>query len=77
MVFVDVVVWVWLRLGLWFDVDDLVDVLVLLLVDIDGVVLLVCMVDGEVIGFVEVWLCCDYVNGIDSLLVGFFEGWYV
>lgn len=48
-----------------------------MLVDVEGVVFVVCVVDGEVVGFVEVCLCYDYVNGIEFLLVGFLEGWYV
>ncbi|TGY37267.1 aminoglycoside 6'-N-acetyltransferase [Stenotrophomonas maltophilia] len=73
----DAAAWARLRLGLWPDADDTVDALALSLADTDGAVLLACTADGEAIGFAEVRLRRDYVNGTDSSPVGFLEGWYV
>jgi len=73
----DVAVWAQLRLGLWPDADDPLRELEQSLADHDGAVFLACLADGEAVGFAEVRLRHDYVNGTDTSPVGFLEGWYV
>ncbi|AWH54318.1 aminoglycoside 6'-N-acetyltransferase [Stenotrophomonas sp. ESTM1D_MKCIP4_1] len=69
--------WARLRLGLWPDADDPLHVLAQSLADAEGAVFLACLQEGEAVGFAEVRLRHDYVNGTDSSPVGFLEGWYV
>ncbi|MCM2526205.1 aminoglycoside N-acetyltransferase AAC(6')-Iz [Stenotrophomonas maltophilia] len=73
----DAAAWAQLRLGLWPDDDDPLEELKQLLADAEGVVFLACAADGEAVGFAEVRLRHDYVNGTESSPVGFLEGWYV
>ncbi len=69
--------WAQLRLGLWPDADDPLEELAESLVDAEGAVFLACLAGGEAVGFAEVRLRHDYVNGTESSPVGFLEGWYV
>lgn len=73
----DAVAWAQLRLGLWPDADDPLETLVAALAEDAGAVFLACAAGGQAIGFAEVRLRHDYVNGTDSSPVGFLEGWYV
>ncbi|MDQ7286748.1 aminoglycoside N-acetyltransferase AAC(6')-Iak [Stenotrophomonas sp. Sm5341] len=73
----DAVAWAQLRLGLWPDADDPLETLVAALAEDAGAVFLACAAGGQAIGFAEVRLRQDYVNGTDSSPVGFLEGWYV
>lgn len=73
----DAVAWAQLRLGLWPDADDPLETLVAALAEDAGAVFLACAAGGQAIGFAEVCLRHDYVNGTDSSPVGFLEGWYV
>lgn len=73
----DAAAWAQLRLGLWPDADDPLEALAQSLDDADGAVFLACLADGEAVGFAEVRLRHDYVNGTGSSPVGFLEGWYV
>ena len=73
----DVAAWAQLRLGLWPDADDPLEELAQSLADAGGAVFLACLANGEAIGFAEVRLRHDYVNGTGSSPVGFLEGWYV
>jgi len=73
----DAAAWAQLRLGLWPDADDPLEELAQSLAEADGAVFLACLADGEAVGFAEVRLRHDYVNGTDSSPVGFLEGWYV
>ena len=73
----DAAAWAPLRRGLWPDADDPVEELAQSLADPEGAVLLACLAGGEAVGFAEVRLRHDYVNGTDSSPVGFLEGWYV
>ena len=57
--------WVQLGLGLWPDADDPLEELV------------ESLADAEAVGFAEVRLRHDYVNGTESSTVGFLEDWYV
>jgi len=71
----DAATWAGLRLGLWPDADETLEELRDSLADADAAVFLACA-DGAV-GFAEVRLRHDYVNGTGSTPVGFLEGWYV
>ncbi|MBH1530072.1 aminoglycoside 6'-N-acetyltransferase [Stenotrophomonas maltophilia] len=73
----DVAAWAQLRLGLWPDADDPQEELAESLADAEGAVFLACLAGGEAVGFAEVRLRHDYVNGTESSPVGFLEGWYV
>lgn len=73
----DAVAWAQLRLGLWPDADDPLETLVAALAEDAGAVFLACAAGGQAIGFAEVRLRHEYVNGTDSSPVGFLEGWYV
>ncbi|TGW17212.1 aminoglycoside 6'-N-acetyltransferase [Stenotrophomonas maltophilia] len=73
----DVAAWAQLRLGLWPDADDPLEELAESLADAEGAVFLACLAGGEAVGFAEVRLRHDYVNGTESSPVGFLEGWYV
>ncbi|WP_343542685.1 aminoglycoside N-acetyltransferase AAC(6')-Iak [Stenotrophomonas pavanii] len=73
----DAVAWAQLRLGLWPDADDPLETLVAALAEDAGAVFLACAAGGQAIGFAEVRLRHDYVDGTDSSPVGFLEGWYV
>ncbi len=73
----DATAWAQLRLGLWPDADETVDDLAQSLARPDGAVFLACTPEGNAVGFAEVGLRCDYVNGTHSSPVGFLEGWYV
>lgn len=73
----DAVAWAQLRLGLWPDADDPLETLVAALAEDAGAVFLACAAGGQAIGFAEVRLRHDYVNGTNSSPVGFLEGWYV
>lgn len=73
----DAAAWAQLRLGLWPDADDPLEELAESLVDAEGAVFLACLAGGEAVGFAEVRLRHDYVNGTESSPVGFLEGWYV
>lgn len=73
----DVAMWAQLRLGLWPDADDPLEELAESLADAEGAVFLACLDDGGAVGFAEVRLRHDYVNGTGSSPVGFLEGWYV
>lgn len=73
----DAVAWAQLRLGLWPDADDPLETLVAALAEDAGAVFLACAAGGQAIGFAEVRLRHDYVNGTDSSPVGFLEDWYV
>ncbi|MEX5403604.1 aminoglycoside 6'-N-acetyltransferase [Stenotrophomonas sp. WED208] len=73
----DAAAWAQLRLGLWPDADDPLEELAESLADAEGAVFLACLVGGEAVGFAEVRLRHDYVNGTESSPVGFLEGWYV
>jgi len=73
----DAAAWARLRLGLWPDADDPPEALAQSLDDAEGAVFLACLADGEAVGFAEVRLRHDYVNGTGSSPVGFLEGWYV
>ena len=73
----DASAWARLRLGLWPDADDPLEELAASLADASGAVFLACLADGEAVGFAEVRLRHDYVNGTGSSPVGFLEGWYV
>lgn len=73
----DAAAWAQLRLGLWPDADDPLEELAESLADAEGAVFLACLAGGEAVGFAEVRLRHDYVNGTESSPVGFLEGWYV
>ncbi|HIE0128937.1 TPA: aminoglycoside 6'-N-acetyltransferase [Stenotrophomonas maltophilia] len=73
----DVAAWAQLGLGLWPDADDPLEELAESLADAEGAVFLACLAGGEAVGFAEVRLRHDYVNGTESSPVGFLEGWYV
>lgn len=73
----DAAAWARLRLGLWPDAADPLEALAQSLADPEGAVFLGCLAGGEAVGFAEVRLRHDYVNGTDSSPVGFLEGWYV
>lgn len=73
----DAAAWSQLRVGLWPDADDPLEELAQSLADPEGAVFLACAADGEAVGFAEVRLRHDYVNGTGSSPVGFLEGWYV
>ncbi|MDT3485585.1 aminoglycoside 6'-N-acetyltransferase [Stenotrophomonas maltophilia] len=73
----DAAAWAQLRLGLWPDADDPLEELAQSLADAEGAVFLARVADGEAVGFAEVCLRHDYVNGTESSPVGFLEGWYV
>jgi len=73
----DAAAWAQLRLGLWPDADDPLETLVAALAEDAGAVFLACAAGSQAIGFAEVRLRHDYVNGTDSSPVGFLEGWYV
>ncbi len=73
----DAVAWAQLRLGLWPDADDPLETLVAALAEDADAVFLACAAGGQAIGFAEVRLRHDYVNGTESSPVGFLEGWYV
>ena len=53
-------------LGLWPDADDPLETLVAALAEDAGAVFLACAAGGQAIGFAEVRLRHDYVNGTDS-----------
>lgn len=72
----DASAWASLRLGLWPDADETIDALHSVLGDAEGVVFLASTTDVAV-GFAEVRLRHDYVNGTETTPVGFLEGWYV
>ncbi|MFO3703523.1 aminoglycoside 6'-N-acetyltransferase [Xanthomonas codiaei] len=66
-----------LRLALWPDADDdLHDLQAALAQPGSSHLLVVDEADAE-LGFAEVSVRHDYVNGTDSAPVGFLEGWYV
>jgi len=73
----DAAAWSRLRVGLWPDADDPLEELAQSLADPEGAVFLACAADGEAVGFAEVRLRHDHVNGTGSSPVGFLEGWYV
>lgn len=73
----DAPAWANLRLGLWPDDDETVEALQQSLADADVAVFLACTSEGQAVGFAEVSLRRDYVNGTDGSPVGFLEGWYV
>lgn len=73
----DAAAWSQLRVGLWPDADDPLEELAQSLADPEGAVFLACAADGEAVGFAEVRLRHDHVNGTGSSPVGFLEGWYV
>lgn len=72
----DVDDWAGLRLGLWPDADASPEELADALADEQGAVFLAVGADGVAMGFAEVRLRHDYVNGTDCSPVGFLEGWY-
>ncbi|PPT97144.1 aminoglycoside 6'-N-acetyltransferase [Xanthomonas arboricola] len=66
-----------LRLALWPDADDSVAELQAALALADASHLLVVDDAEAALGFAEVSVRHDYVNGTESTPVGFLEGWYV
>lgn len=66
-----------LRLALWPDADDGLAELQAALAQADTSHLLVVDDADAALGFVEVSVRHDYVNGTESTPVGFLEGWYV
>lgn len=72
---VDATAWGSLRRGLWPDADETLGELQDALADADTAVFLACA--DAAVGFAEVRLRHDYVNGTETTPVGFLEGWYV
>lgn len=66
-----------LRLALWPDADDGLAELQAALAQADASHLLVVDDADAALGFAEVSVRHDYVNGTESTPVGFLEGWYV
>lgn len=66
-----------LRLALWPDADDGLDDLQAALAQSATSHLVVVDDADAALGFAEVSVRHDYVNGTDSTPVGFLEGWYV
>ncbi|MCC4618972.1 GNAT family N-acetyltransferase [Xanthomonas cassavae CFBP 4642] len=66
-----------LRLALWPDADDGLDGLQAALAQSAASHLVVVDNADAALGFAEVSVRHDYVNGTDSTPVGFLEGWYV
>lgn len=73
----DLRAWAALRMALWPDEDDAVGAVAEALQRQDAANFLAFAGDGQAIGFADVTLRQDYVNGTDSSPVGFLEGWYV
>ncbi|MFC6839392.1 aminoglycoside 6'-N-acetyltransferase [Xanthomonas theicola] len=73
----DLRAWAALRVALWPDESDAFGGVVEALQREDGANFLAFAGDGSAIGFADVTLRQDYVNGTDSSPVGFLEGWYV
>ncbi|WP_184407218.1 aminoglycoside 6'-N-acetyltransferase [Xanthomonas sp. 3075] len=66
-----------LRLALWPDADDDLDELQSALAQSEARHLVVVDDADAALGFAEVSVRHEYVNGTDSTPVGFLEGWYV
>ncbi|AKK68392.1 aminoglycoside 6'-N-acetyltransferase [Xanthomonas translucens] len=73
----DLRAWAALRVALWPDERDAFGGVVEALQREDAANFLAFASDGHAIGFADVTLRQDYVNGTDSSPVGFLEGWYV
>lgn len=73
----DLRAWAALRMALWPDEHDAFGGVAEALQREDAANFLAFAGDGQAIGFADVTLRQDYVNGTDSSPVGFLEGWYV